>query len=87
VPRWNIEHRTSLSQPESDAARVVALRFDKFELHKPTSGFLDGHVSLVLFNGGGNPDGSIHIGGCIAYYVVSRRNGEWIVEFVGSIDP
>lgn len=59
VPGWNINERESLSQPESDAARVLVLRFDKFALDKPANTLLDGHVSLCLFNGGGNPDGTI----------------------------
>lgn len=87
VAGWKIEHRRSPVDPAPHAPRVVAIRFDKFAPHRPANLIFDGHVSLCIFNGGGNPDGTIHIGGCLAFYRVERSDGRWSVECVYAKDP
>ncbi len=90
VPGWKIEQRnptTDDKDVDSDSPRLLAIYLNKFAPHKPARNSFDGHVTIVITNGGGNPDGVIHIGGCFASYQVQRSQGKWTVGCLMQNDP
>ncbi|MBD3673332.1 MAG: hypothetical protein HUJ26_07380 [Planctomycetaceae bacterium] len=88
VPGWKIQLRTSDYEPDDSAPRMLLVRFEEFNLDKELGNTLfNAHVEVLLTNGGGSPDGEIHIGGILIFFYVKKTNGKYEALFAGAIDP
>lgn len=65
--------------------RLLAIRLDKLNL-QPVRDY-DNQISVCLFNVGGDGGEAGVIGGCIVYYTINRKEGNWLAEYAGSFDP
>lgn len=88
IPGWKIQLRTSDYEPEESSPRMLLVRIDEFDLEKELGTTLfNGHVEVLMTNGGGSPDGEIHIGGIMIFFHVQKTNGKYEVLSVGAFDP
>ncbi len=86
VMGWRVDRHYLDPRSDDDAPRKLALELRKFRPDQEANGWLDGHIAVALYNGGGNPDRVIHRGALLAYYLVRRVEGRWHVEFAYGID-
>ena len=70
----------------SDSNRILGIRLDKLDVTAPSTGFMDGNITLTLSNVGGTNNGAV-IGGCLTYFTVHRQGDTYVAKYSGSFDP
>jgi hypothetical protein len=86
VEGWRLRFasQTTADAPGSD--RKLGIRLDKLDLLAPSSGFLDGNITLTLTNVGGGRNGLV-MGGCLVFYRVRKDGDKVVATCAGSLDP
>lgn len=79
------------SEVEPSNRRLLGIRIDKLSLEdktgKDTFTLLTGPVQVTLLNAGGDPDGSMVIGGAMVYFRIEWEDGKPKLVYAGLLDP
>lgn len=65
--------------------RLLAIQLNKLNLRPDRED--EAQISVGVFNIGGDGGEPPVIGACLVYYAITRKDGKWLAEYTGQLDP